>query len=79
MISYSTRQAAKILGVDVATLSRLIKAKKIPVPKTIHLGGLRVHSWTEKQIERVRALLPKIANGRKTRYAKLKKKQPKKK
>jgi excisionase family DNA binding protein len=79
MISYSTRQAAKILGVDVATLSRLIKAKKIPVPKTIHLGGLRVHSWTEKQIERVRTLLPKIANGRKTRYSKIKKKQPKKK
>jgi hypothetical protein len=31
---------------------------------------MRVHDWTEKEIERVRKLLPKIANGRKTRYKK---------
>jgi hypothetical protein len=31
---------------------------------------MRVHDWTEAEIERVRKLLPKIANGRKTRYKK---------
>lgn len=76
---YSTRQAAKKLGVDVATLSRLIKAKKVPTPKTVHLGGLRVHSWSETLLERVRKILPKIADGRKTRYKKDKAAQARKK
>jgi hypothetical protein len=31
--------------------------------------------WTDKDIETVRQLLPKIANGRKTRYSKLREKQ----
>jgi hypothetical protein len=29
-----------------------------------------VHAWTEEEIDHVRQLLPKIANGRKTRYQK---------
>ena len=29
-----------------------------------------MHLWTEAEIENVRKLLPKIANGRKTRYKK---------
>jgi hypothetical protein len=29
-----------------------------------------VHLWTERDIERVRKLLPKIKNGRKLRYKK---------
>jgi len=33
-------------------------------------GKMTVHLWTEEEIERARALLPKIANGRKTRYQK---------
>ncbi len=49
---------------------RYIAAKKVPAPKTIKLGGLRVHAWRERDIERVRKLLPKIENGRKTRYKK---------
>jgi hypothetical protein len=31
---------------------------------------MTVHLWTEASIEQVRQLLPKIANGRKTRYKK---------
>jgi hypothetical protein len=38
-------------------------------------GGMTIHAWTEEEIENVRKLLPKIANGRKTRYAKLREKQ----
>jgi predicted DNA-binding transcriptional regulator AlpA len=75
MNAFSTREAAEKLGIDPTTLSRYIAAKKVPEPKTIRLGRFRVHAWTEAEIEHVRKLLPKIANGRKTRY----KKQPNKK
>jgi predicted DNA-binding transcriptional regulator AlpA len=76
----STNQAAKRLGITGATLSRYIAARKIPAPQTVMAGGLKVHAWTEEEIEHVRKLLPKIANGRKTRYQKLREKQkPKKK
>jgi predicted DNA-binding transcriptional regulator AlpA len=79
MKTFSTRQAAQKLGLTQPSLSRYIAAKKIPTPKTVRYGGFRVHVWSEVDIERVRALLPKIANGRKTRYSKLKKQVPKKK
>jgi len=69
----STREAAKRLGINAGTLSRYIARKKVPVPKTVQLGNLRVHSWSEKDIERVRKLLPKIENGRHIRYKKQKK------
>ncbi len=73
MDTFSTRQAAKRLGLTHATLSRYIAAGKIPAPKTASSGGMTIHFWTEAQIEQVRKLLPKIANGRKTRHQKQKK------
>ncbi len=72
MIQYSTRQAAKKLGITQAALSKYLKAKKVPAPKMITSGRMTLHLWTEQEIERVRKLLPKIANGRKTRYQKQK-------
>jgi hypothetical protein len=36
-------------------------------------GGATLHLWTEDDIERVRKLLPKLKNGRKTRYQKQRK------
>jgi predicted DNA-binding transcriptional regulator AlpA len=75
----STRQAAARLGLDAKTLSRYIAAKKVPAPKILNVGSASLHGWTEEDIERVRALLPKIANGRKTRYQKQRKKQTKRK
>jgi predicted DNA-binding transcriptional regulator AlpA len=75
MLTFSTRQAAKKLGLDATTLSRYIAAKKVPAPKTVQLGGIRVHAWSERDIERVRKLLPKIRNGRKLRYKKASKKK----
>jgi len=67
---YSTRDAAKRLGIDMSTLSRYITLKKVPEPKAVTSGGMTIHLWTEEEIEHVRKLLPKIANGRKTRYKK---------
>jgi predicted DNA-binding transcriptional regulator AlpA len=70
MTDYSTNQTAKKLGLSIMTMHRYMKAKKIPVPRMLEVGGVRVRLWSEKDIERVRKLLPKIANGRKTRWQK---------
>jgi len=73
MQTFSTRQAAEKLGLGIATLTRYIQAEKVPAPKITEIGKLRVRMWSENDIERVRKLLPKIANGRKLRYKKARK------
>jgi len=70
MDQHSTRSAAKELGISFISLLRYIKAGKIPAPKAVKVGGSTVRAWTDEDIERVRKVLPKIANGRKTRYQK---------
>jgi predicted DNA-binding transcriptional regulator AlpA len=70
MRTFSTRQVAKQLGIAHVTLMKHISDKKIPAPKSVTSGGMTIHLWTEAEIEHVRQLLPKIANGRKTRYKK---------
>jgi predicted site-specific integrase-resolvase len=77
MAKYSTRQAAKKLGIGMTTLTRYIETGKISAPKATVIGRYEVRAWSDEDIERVRALLPRIANGRKTRYSKLKKQAPK--
>jgi transposase len=72
MNTFSTRQVAKELGLGIATLTRYITAKKVPAPKITKVGDLRVRIWNEKDIQRVRKLLPKLKNGRKLRYKKKK-------
>ncbi len=72
---YSTTQAAKRLGIDAKTLSRYIADKKVPTPRFLESGKVTHHVWTEAEVESLRKLLPKIANGRKTRYQKLREKQ----
>jgi predicted DNA-binding transcriptional regulator AlpA len=75
MTKFSTNQAAKKLGITGTSLERYIAAKKVPAPKPTKIGKWNVRAWAEEDIERVRALLPKIANGRKTRHQKQRKKQ----
>jgi len=70
MRKYSTREAAKILGLDVRSIQRYITAGKISAPPVQNLGGGKYRVWTERDVEKVRKVLPKIANGRKTRYKK---------
>lgn len=65
---YSSAQAAKALGLTPAAITKYIKSGKIPVPKMME--GVNRYIWTAADIEHVRQLLPKIANGRKTRYKK---------
>jgi predicted DNA-binding transcriptional regulator AlpA len=71
----STRQAAKMLGLHTATLARYVAMGKLPAPQMLEVSGVTVHAWTDAEIENARQLLPKIANGRKTRYSKLRTKQ----
>jgi predicted transcriptional regulator len=70
MMTFSTREAAKKLGITAAALSRYIRDKKVPAPQIVETGKASMHLWTLAEIEHVRQLLPKIANGRKTRYKK---------
>jgi excisionase family DNA binding protein len=64
MSSYSTRQAAKKLGISLMTLQRYLAAKKFPAPKVQRVGDVRVRLWSDKDIERTRKILPKLKNGR---------------
>jgi predicted DNA-binding transcriptional regulator AlpA len=66
---YSSPQVAKKLGISFITLNRYIAAKKIPLPP-LRVSGVRARLWREDDIENVRKVLPKIANGRKTRHKK---------
>jgi predicted DNA-binding transcriptional regulator AlpA len=75
MNRYSTNEAGKLLGITGTSLVRYMKAGKIPLPEIVKAGRSKVHSWTEADIEKVRKLLSKIANGRKTRYQKLRETQ----
>ena len=68
MNGLSTRDAAKKLGLSFTSLNRYIAAKKIPLPPLVRVGGVRVRLWSEKDVAKVRAILPKLKNGRKTRY-----------
>jgi predicted transcriptional regulator len=70
MKMFSTTQAAKMLGITPMTLSRYIRAGKVSPPKIFAVGDTSLHGWTEEEIENLRQHLPKIANGRKTRYKK---------
>lgn len=45
MNRYSTRQAAKKLGVSLMTIQRYIAAKKIPTPPLRNMGNVRIGLW----------------------------------
>jgi hypothetical protein len=70
MAEYSTSQAAKKLGISWPTLNKFIALKRIPIPPITRVGRIRVRLWADGDIQRVREILPKIANGRKTRQKK---------
>jgi excisionase family DNA binding protein len=73
MKTFSTREAAKRLRLHPTTLADYIASGKLPAPTIFTVGRTSLHAWTEEEIERARELLPKIKNGRKTRYQKKRK------
>jgi len=70
MDKLSSEQVAKRLGISKSALSRYILTGKIIAPPETMAGGMRMRLWSESDIERLKEALPKIANGRKTRYKK---------
>lgn len=74
---FSTREAAKKLGLQARTLSRYIQQGKIPAPQILQVGSASLHAWSEEDIERARKLLPNLPDGRKTRWQKQKQKEKK--
>lgn len=70
MNKLSSEQVAKRLGISKSALSRYILTGKVPAPPETMAGGMRMRLWSESDIERLKEVLPKIANGRKTRYKK---------
>jgi len=75
MSKLSTHQVAKKLGIGSATLNRYVLAGKVPAPEETMSGGYRMRLWSESDIERLKEVLPKIANGRKTRWQRMREKQ----
>lgn len=59
-----------MLGIAHTTLAHYIETGKVPPPEGVIPGIRPTHAWTEEEIENLRQLLPKISNGRKTRYKK---------
>ena len=74
---YSAREAAKRLGIPYTTFATYISMGKVPTPENEFVGETTTTIWTGEEIEHVRQLLPKIANGRKTRHKNKTKAQPK--
>jgi excisionase family DNA binding protein len=54
MRSYSTTEAAKMLGIHQPSLQRLIRQKRIPFPPLQTLGRLKIRLWTKADVERAR-------------------------
>ena len=75
MKQYSTREVAEILGLHLVTIQMYIAEGKIPAPPLLKVGKGKLRIWTDEDIKSVRQILPKIANGRKTRYQKLREKK----
>jgi excisionase family DNA binding protein len=70
MKEYSTSEVAQKVGVHYITLLRYISEKKVPAPTVRRAGGVQFRIWREADIKKLLKILPKIANGRKTRYQK---------
>lgn len=71
MNRYSTREAAKKLGVSMATINRYIAADAIPLPPLTRVGGVTVRLWNDRDIAKARAVLSGLKDGRRTRHRKI--------
>jgi len=70
MSQLSSREVAKKVGLHLGTLQRYIAEGKIPAPPLLQVGAGKLRIWSDDDVGKVLEALPKIANGRKTRYKK---------
>ena len=68
MVSYSTREAARQLGVSMATINRYIVAGTIPVPPLTRVGGVKVRLWKDRDIAKAKVIVDGFTDGRRTRH-----------
>jgi|HubBroStandDraft_5_1064220.scaffolds.fasta_scaffold354388_2 excisionase family DNA binding protein len=61
----STTEVADALGIDQANLQRMIRHKRIPFPKLVHVGRLAIRLWSLRDVARVRKKL--LAKKRRTK------------
>lgn len=64
---YSTREAAKIIGVALITLQKHVVKETFPVPPLVKVGRVTAWLWNEDDIARARKALAGIQPGRKKR------------
>ena len=62
---YSTREAAKKLGVSLLTLQRHATARTVQAPPLVKVGGVSVRLWNEADIRKARKVLAGVRPGRK--------------
>lgn len=54
MKTYSTKQAAKMVGINRVTLQRWLLSGKVKEPRRIRNGGVDARVWNDRDVERVR-------------------------
>jgi excisionase family DNA binding protein len=54
MKTYSISEAARILGLNRATLHRWIQEKAIPSPSTKIISGIRCRLWTKTEMAKLK-------------------------
>jgi DNA-binding transcriptional MerR regulator len=59
MMTYSTKQAAKMAGIHPVTLRRWVAAKKIKASQRVDLDRQTHWRWTDRDVERVRRMAGK--------------------
>jgi excisionase family DNA binding protein len=57
---YSTREAAKTVGITRATLQAWIASGKIAAPRAKYFGNVSVRLWTESAVARLRKAKERI-------------------
>jgi hypothetical protein len=62
---FSTREAAKKLGVTILTLQRHVSAETVDAPALQKVGGVSVRLWTARDIGKARKVLAAVKPGRK--------------
>jgi predicted site-specific integrase-resolvase len=73
MENHSTREAAKLMGVSMATINRYIVTGTIPVPPLTRVGGVKVRLWSGTDIAKAKRIVAEFTDGRRTRHRKAKK------
>ncbi len=56
---YSTRQAARKLGIGQPALYRWIRDGRVRPPRKRSLGGISIRLWSERDLTRVRLYMEK--------------------